>query len=256
MAEPIRLQKFFTDCGVLSRRAAEAEILAGNVTVNGSIATLGDKVDPDRDRVEYKGKQILPRWNSADRLTVMLNKPRGYVTTSHDEKGRKTVTDLVADAKRRLYPIGRLDMNSEGLLLLTDDGELANRLTHPKHEIPKIYHVSLSPAPTKEQLERLAAPMELDGRPLLPIGIQLLSPEKLELTLYEGRNRQIRRMCEAVGLRVRRLQRVAIGELTLGGLPVGRWRALTGAEIAYLYAHSDEKKKKGTDHAGSITHSK
>ena len=146
MAEPIRLQKYFTDCGVLSRRAAEAEIAAGHVTVNGSPAHIGDKVDPERDRVEYKGKLILPRMDKPYRY-LMLNKPRGYVTTLKDEKGRRTVIDLIRNADGRLYPIGRLDMDSEGLLLLTDDGSLANRLTHPRHEIPKIYHVTLSPSP-------------------------------------------------------------------------------------------------------------
>ena len=237
MSEPIRLQKFFTDSGVLSRRAAEAEILAGNVQVNGVTATLGDKVDPENDVVEYRGKRIRPRAALPHRY-LLLNKPRGFVTTLKDEKGRHTVTDLVKGAGARLYPVGRLDMDSEGLLLMTDDGELTNRLTHPRHEIPKIYHVTVSPAPTPEILAALASPMELDGYRLLPIGVRPFSRDVLELTLYEGRNRQIRRMCDAVGLRVRQLRRVAIGELTLGELPLGKWRELTEDEIKYLFTAS------------------
>ena len=233
MAEPIRLQKFFSDSGTLSRRAAEAEILAGHVRINGKIAALGDKVDPAVDVIEYQGRRILPRADKPHRY-IMLNKPRGFVTTTKDEKGRRTVTELTKAAGTRLYPVGRLDMDSEGLLLLTDDGAFTNRMTHPRHEIPKIYHVTVSPAPTKAQLEALTSPMELDGYRLLPVGVRLLSEELLEMELYEGRNRQIRRMCEAVGLKIRRLQRVAIGELTLGELPIGKWRDLSVDEIKYL----------------------
>ena len=234
MAEPIRLQKFFTDSATLSRRAAEAEIAAGRVRVNGQIAKIGDKIDPDVDVVEYNGKRIRPRADKPHRY-IMLHKPRGYVTTAKDEKGRKTVTDLVGGVGVRVYPVGRLDMDSEGLLLLTDDGELTNRLTHPRHEIPKIYHVTLSAPPSREQLARLAEPMELDGYRLQPIGVKPLSPDTLKLTLFEGRNRQIRRMCEAVGLKVTRLCRVAIGDLKLATLPMGKWRELTDTEVAYLY---------------------
>ncbi len=233
MAEPIRLQKFFTDCGVLSRRAAEAEIAAGAVRVNGEVARVGDKIDPLRDIVEYRGRRVLPRTDKPRRY-VMLNKPRGFVTTAKDEHGRRKVTDLVKDVGSRLYPVGRLDMDSEGLLLLTDDGDFANRLTHPRHEIPKIYHVTVSPAPNAAQLELLSTPMVLDGYTLLPIGVSPLSEACLELTLYEGRNRQIRRMCEAVGLRVTKLCRVAIGDVKLGELPLGKWRDLTEDEVAYL----------------------
>lgn len=236
MSEPVRLQKYFTDCGVMSRRAAEVEIAAGRVKVNGATASVGDKIDPVSDVVEYRGRRILPPEHT-ERLTVMLNKPRGYVTTASDEKGRRTATELVAGAGRRLYPIGRLDMDSEGLLLLTDDGELANRLTHPRHEIPKIYHVTISPAPTPDQLKKLASPMELDGYKLLPIGVRPMDNARLELTLYEGRNRQIRRMCDAVGLSVKRLCRVAIGDLKLD-VPPAKWRALSKEEIDYLYARS------------------
>jgi len=194
MSEPIRLQKYFTDCGVLSRRAAEAAIVAGEVTVNGIQATLGDKIDPLQDRVEYRGKPLVLQADKPH-VYLMLNKPRGYVTTLKDEKGRKNVTSLLRGIHTRVYPIGRLDMDSEGLLLLTDDGNLTNRLTHPRHEIPKIYHVSVSPFPTPAQLQALASPMEIDGYRLRPIGVSVLGPNQLELTLFEGRNRQIRKMC-------------------------------------------------------------
>lgn len=240
MAASIRLQKYFSDCGILSRRAAEAEIAAGHVKVNGIVATVGTVIDPDTDRVEYKGKLIRPRLDKPYRY-LMLNKPRGYVTTAKDEKGRKTVLDLTRGVGTRIFPIGRLDMDSEGLLLLTDDGELTNLLTHPRHEIPKIYHVTLSKIPSPLQLELLASPMMLDGYQLLPIGVRSIEEKTLELTLFEGRNRQIRRMCEAVGLKITRLQRVAIGKLELKDLPIGKWRELTKDEVAYLYASNKNK---------------
>ncbi len=233
MSERIRLQKFFTDCGVFSRRTAEAEIAACHVCVNGLTAKLGDKIDPTTDIVEYRGKRILPPADSTHHY-FMLNKPCGYVTTAKDEKGRRTVMDLMQNTGVRVYPVGRLDMNSEGLLLLTDDGELTNRLTHPRHEIPKIYHVTLSASPSATQLRQLASPMILDGYALQPIGVTPLSANELELTLYEGRNRQIRKMCAAVGLKITVLRRVAIGNLTLGTLPSGKWRSLTAKEIEYL----------------------
>ena len=237
----MRLQKFFSDCGVLSRRAAEAEIAAGKVKVNGAVAQIGDSIDPAVDVVEYKGRRILPRRENAKRRYILLNKPRGFVTTMQDEKGRPTVADLTAGVGARVYPVGRLDMDSEGLLLLTDDGEFANRLTHPRHEIPKMYHVTLSTVLTKEQLSALRAPMELDGYRLQPVTVKKLAPDTVQMNLYEGRNRQIRRMCEAVGLKVIRLQRIAIGDLGLGDLPLGKWRELTPDEVQYLTA----PKKKG-----------
>ena len=236
----MRLQKFFSDCGVLSRRAAEAEIASGKVKVNGAVAQIGDSIDPEVDIVEYKGKRIRPRV-SEKRHYIMLNKPRGYVTTMQDEKGRPTVANLTAGVGTRVYPVGRLDMDSEGLLLLTDDGEFANQLTHPKHEIPKIYHVTLSKVLTKEEIATLRAPMELDGYRLQPVTVKKLAPDTIQMNLFEGRNRQIRRMCEAAGLKVIRLQRIAIGDLGLGDLPLGRWRELTPNEVDYLTSG----KKKG-----------
>ena len=229
----MRLQKFFSDAGILSRRAAEEEIARGNVKINGAVAHIGDSVDPEQDIVEYKGKKIEPRAQKKYRY-ILLNKPRGFVTTAKDEKGRRTVTDLVRTVGTRVYPVGRLDMDSEGLLLLTDDGDFANFMTHPRHEIPKIYHVTLSKNPSELQIAALSSPMTMDGYVLRPVTVIPLSDDTLEMHLYEGRNRQIRRMCEAVGLRVKLLRRVAIGKLTLGDLPLGKWRELTPTEVAYL----------------------
>ena len=232
----VRLQKYFTDCGVLSRRAAEEAIRAGEVTVNGTVATIGMRVDPDVDSVTYRGKPVARQ--SEERHYILLHKPRGFVTTLSDEKGRRTVAELVADVGCRLYPVGRLDMDSDGLLLMTDDGELANRLTHPKHEIPKHYHVTVRGAVTEAQLQRLSAPFLLDGYKTLPVAVKRLSADGaatlLSFELYEGRNRQIRRMCEEVGLTITQLTRVGIGNIDIGNLPIGHHRPLTPAEIAYL----------------------
>lgn len=237
MAELIRLQKHFTDCGILSRRAAEAEIANGKVKVNGAVASIGDKIDPDTDVVEWNGKRIHAS-DTKKPLYLMLYKPRGYVTTAKDEQGRRKVTDLVREIHTRVYPVGRLDMDSEGLLLLTNDGEFTNHLTHPRHEIPKIYRVTVSPTPTEEQLAALSAPMELDGYRLRPVKVRVIAPNELEMHLYEGRNRQIRKMCATVGLDVKRLRRIAIGSLSIGSLEVGKWRHLTEDEVNYLMGKS------------------
>ncbi len=234
--ETVRLQKYFTDCGVLSRRAAEAEIAAGKVTVNGAVAVTGQKIDPERDVVEYRGVRVLPV--AAEKVTVLLHKPRGFVTTLSDEKGRHTVAELVADVGVRLYPVGRLDMDSDGLLLMTCDGELANRLIRPAHTLPKKYRVCVKGEVSHAALARLNEPFLLDGYTTRPAMVRLLSREGdnslLSFELYEGRNRQIRRMCEEVRLPVLALTRVAIGELTLGNLPVGHYRVLTKKETDYL----------------------
>ncbi len=234
--ETVRLQKYFTDCGVLSRRAAEAEIAAGKVTVNGAVAVTGQKIDPERDVVEYRGVRVLPV--AAEKVTVLLHKPRGFVTTLSDEKGRHTVAELVADVGVRLYPVGRLDMDSDGLLLMTCDGELANRLIRPAHTLPKKYRVCVKGEVSPAALARLNEPFLLDGYTTRPAMVRLLSCEGgnslLSFELYEGRNRQIRRMCEEVRLPVLALTRVAIGDLILGDLPVGHYRVLTKKETDYL----------------------
>ena len=240
--DKIRLQKFFTDCGIMSRRAAESEIECGNVTVNGIKASLGDKVDPEVDVVEWNGKII--KSGALHRTYLMVNKPMGYVTTMSDEKGRKIAAELVGDCGTRVYPIGRLDMYSEGLLLFTDDGELANKLTHPSHNICKLYLVKVKGSITKDQLSILTSPMELDGYKLRPIDVKVVKKgaidsdgneySTLRITLYEGRNRQIRRMCEKSGIVIMRLKRIAIGDINIGKLEVGKWRYLTQEEIDYL----------------------
>jgi 23S rRNA pseudouridine2605 synthase len=235
--DEIRLQKFFTDSGVLSRRAAEEEIRAGRVRVNGAPATIGQKIDPTRDVVEYRG-QVIAYAPSAPRHYILLNKPRGFVTTLSDEKGRPTAASLVADVGVRLYPVGRLDMDSDGLLLFTDDGALTQRLTHPRHEIPKHYTVMVKGAVSPHQIERLNRSFLLDGYRTLPARVSVISTEQgntlLSVELYEGRNRQIRKMCAEVGLSILRLSRTAIGSIQLGDLPLGKHRPLTPDEVSYL----------------------
>ena len=234
--EKIRLQKYFTDCGILSRRAAEEEIKAGKVKVNGIRAELGDKIDPEADAVEYKGKRIQPRKNDKF-VYILLNKPCGVVTSAKDEKGRICVTDLVK-CGTRVYPVGRLDLNSQGLILMTNDGDMTNKLTHPRHEIPKIYEVDVVGKVTTEQLTILNSSMTIDGYVLLPVKTEFVSKNEkfttLRMTLFEGRNRQIRKMCAEVGLKVAKLTRTAIGNITLGDLQGGKWRYLTNEEIKML----------------------
>lgn len=241
--EKIRLQKIFSDAGIMSRRAAEREIEDGRVTVNGQVAHLGDRADPVTDDVRWNGKRISV---SADReyTYIVLNKPLGYVTTAKDEKGRESVIDLVKDAGVRLWPVGRLDMFSEGLLILTDDGDLTNKMTHPSGNLKKIYTVKIKGFVTDEDLEFLRSPMKLDGYAIRPVGVRLISRGKtdragveyssLEFTLSEGRNRQIRKMCEKRDLTVMSLCRVRIGEIELGNLPSGKWRYLSEGELQYL----------------------
>ncbi len=240
--EKIRLAKYFTDCGIISRRAAEEEIRAGKILVNGRIAELGEKIEPGVDEIVWKGKKIVPQGES--RTYVMLNKPRGIVCTASDEKGRRNVTDLCRDVrdergnKVRLYPVGRLDMDSDGLILLTNDGSLANKLTHPRHSIPKIYHVTLKDRFEPESISVLGEPVDLDGRLTMPVKVKYIcggeDTTTVEFRLFEGRNRQIRRMCELHGVRIERLSRIAIGKLKLGQLAEGKWRRLTQDEIEYL----------------------
>ncbi len=234
--EKIRLQKFFTECGIMSRRTAETEITAGKVTVNGIRASLGDKVDPLSDVVMYKGKIL--EYPQNEHIYIMLHKPRGYLTSMSDDRGRKCVSELVSDVGARVYPVGRLDLNSEGLLLLTNDGELANILTHPKHSIGKIYNVSVRGEVNEQKLDILRAPMTIDGYRTKGAEVELTEKydggAKLKITLFEGRNREIRKMCEQVELKVSRLCRVQIGEIRLGGLALGKWKFLDRSQVKYL----------------------
>lgn len=231
----VRLQKYFSERGVLSRRAAEDEIRRGRITVNGIPAVLGMKIDPERDTVLYRGKKIgAPHRH----VYLMLNKPRGYVTTMHDEEGRPCVAELVADVGTRVYPVGRLDYDSEGLLLFTNDGALANRLMHPRYHKPKIYHVKLRGEIPSEKITALSRPMEIDGYLTKPVRISVVTRKEdftvLAMELYEGRNRQIRKMCESLGLVILSLKRISIGEVKLGNLTPGKWRYLTRSQVESL----------------------
>ncbi|MCC8073549.1 MAG: rRNA pseudouridine synthase [Clostridiales bacterium] len=230
----VRLQKFMADCGVASRRKSEELIDMGKVKVNGHIAHIGDKVDPKKDVVTVHGKRI----NKVSRMYyIMLNKPRGYVTTVSDELGRKTVMDLI-DVPARVYPVGRLDKDSEGLLILTNDGSFANALTHPKHNYAKVYRVTVRPSVSDEILDKLRNGIEIDGRKTAPCDVNVITEEEgrvvLEFILREGRNRQIRKMCEAVDLQVARLKRISIGPVKLGMLQTGKSRELTDNEVKKL----------------------
>ena len=229
-----RLQKILSNYGVASRRKAEQMILERRVRVNGNTASLGDAADDEEDVIEVDGVRLKKQ---PARIVLMLNKPRGYVCTLSDEKGRRNVAELVSGCGARVYPVGRLDLNSEGLLLLTNDGELANRLTHPKKEVDKVYLVWLSHyIPGCE--DSIASPIEIDGRPTNPAKVEKLRQDGetalLRITIHEGRNRQIRRLCERANVTVTRLRRVAEGSLQLGDLKPGQWRVLTEEEIAGL----------------------
>lgn len=229
-----RLQKILSSRGVASRRRAEEMISAGLVTVNGAVALLGTSADPDTDEIRVEG-HLLPQ--SMEYVYILLNKPRGYVTTLSDEKGRPNASQLVADCGVRVYPVGRLDMDSEGLLLFTNDGEFANSLMHPKHEVNKTYDVWVT-GYTSGAEKRLARPITLDGYTIRTPEVTLLKTEgdkaRLHVTIHEGRNRQVRRMCQAAGMHVTRLCRIREGSLCLGNLPKGKWRYLTAQEIQSL----------------------
>lgn len=240
----VRLQKLLSERGVASRRKAEELIAGGHVKVNGRPASVGDKVDDRKDVVHVRGKRIAA---APPPVYIALHKPRGYITTKSDERGRKCVEDLVQSVGTGVFPVGRLDRESEGLLLLTNDGDFANAVTHPSTHIPKVYRVTVRPAMTEEQRLQFEEGIVLDGRRTAPAQARVVSsePERcvLEITLYEGRNRQIRRMCEALGLEVARLRRNAVGKVKLGMLPVGAWRYLKPDEVRDLVMATGSTKK-------------
>ena len=265
-----RLQKLIAQAGLCSRRRAEEWIAQGKVTVNGGLARLGDSADPETDAILVDGKPLPAA--PARTVTVLLYKPRGIVTTLDDERGRRTVADLLPPALGRLYPVGRLDQFSEGLLLMTNDGDLANRLTHPAGEVNKTYRLWVS-GWRDEALDLLRRPIVLDGRPIAPPTVRLLWVKKgsgirdqgsgdggrenrplcstvaaLEITIHEGRNRQIRRMAEAAGLTTTRLKRIAKGPINLGNLKPGEWRRLTEAELLRLRAEAGAPRRGAPDH--------
>lgn len=229
-----RLQKIISARGLASRRRAEEWIKAGRISVNGLVAALGDTADLETDEVLLDGKPLPSR---QEHVYIMLNKPRGYVTTLSDEKGRANVAQLVADCGVRVYPVGRLDMDSEGLLLLTNDGEFANRFMHPGAEVNKVYEVTVR-GYHDASLALLSRPIELDGYRIRRPQVKLLQADadraRIQVTIHEGRNRQVRRMCDAAGMTVLRLRRISEGALKLGSLPLGKWRYLTESEIAEL----------------------
>ncbi len=258
-AEKSRLQKILASSGIASRRKAEEMISAGRVTINGRPAKLGDSAVPGKDRIAVDGEPIA---FSEEKVYLALHKPRGFVTTMSDEKDRRCVAMLVEDLGRRVYPVGRLDKDSEGLLLMTNDGEFANLVAHPKKHIAKTYRVTVRPAVTEDQLARIATGILIDGKMTAPAKVRVLEQQQgrvvLEIVLYEGRNREIRKMCEALGLEVARLKRIAVGPVRLSMLPQGKYRELTKEEIRGLLAEAKKeggRKKNDRDpsHAGQGT---
>ncbi len=245
MAE-VRLQKFLAESGVASRRKSEELIDQGKVKVNGRVAMIGDKVDPKKDTITVNGKKII---KTKTFTYIVLHKPRGFITTMSDEMDRKCVAELIKDVPGRVYPVGRLDRDSEGMLLFTNDGAFANAMTHPTKHVPKTYRVTVRPSITEDQITALTQGVIIGDRKTAPAEVRVVTKEEgrvvLEIILYEGRNRQIRKMCEEVGLEVARLKRTAIGSIKLGMLKQGAWRNLTEDEVRKLMiAAGLERKKK------------
>ena len=242
----VRLQKFLAESGVASRRKSEELISQGKVKINGAVAQLGDKINPKKDTVTVNGKKIVKQKNHT---YIMLHKPRGFITTMNDEMDRKCVAQLIKDVPGRVYPVGRLDRDSEGMLLFTNDGEFANAMTHPTRHVPKTYRVTVRPSVNEEQITKLTTGIMIDDRMTAPCEVRIVTREEgrvvLEIILHEGRNRQIRKMCEEVGLEVARLKRTAIGSIKLGMLKQGDYRELTEDEVRKLMiAAGMERKKK------------
>ncbi len=241
----LRLQKFLSECGVASRRKSEELISMGKVKVNGRVAQIGDKINPKRDTVTVNGKKVV---SSKNKYYIMLHKPRGFVTTLSDEMDRRCVADLVKDIPERIYPVGRLDKDSEGLLLMTNDGDFANAMMHPKHHVPKTYRVTVRQNVTENMVDQLAVGIVIEGRKTAPADVRVLLKEDtrtvLEIILYEGRNREIRKMCESLGLEVIRLKRTQFGSLKLGMLAQGKYRDLTPEEVHRLMTSSGAETKK------------
>ena len=233
----VRLQKVLAENGVASRRKSEELIEQGRVKVNGKVAFLGDKVDPIRDKITVRGKLLVV---NTEKLYIMLNKPRGFITTMSDEKERKCVAELIKEVPLKVFPVGRLDKNSEGLLLMTNDGELANKLTRPASHVNKTYRVTVSGKVSEEQITKLCSGIDIDGdgRLTLPCDVFVIERKEdrtvLNFIIHEGRNRQIRKMCECLGLEVLRLKRTEIAGVKLGMLGQGKWRYLNERELKRL----------------------
>lgn len=241
----VRLQKFLAESGVASRRKSEELIADGKVKVNGKVASIGDKINSKKDTVTVSGKKIV---KTKEFTYILLHKPRGFITTMSDEMDRKCVAELIKDVPARVYPVGRLDRDSEGMLLFTNDGEFANAMTHPTKHVPKTYRVTVRPSITEDQITQLTTGIIIDDRKTAPAQVRVVTKEEgrvvLEIILYEGRNRQIRKMCEAVGLEVARLKRTAIGSIKLGMLKQGAWRELNEDEVRKLMIAADMDRKK------------
>lgn len=239
----VRLQKHLADCGVASRRKSEELIIAGKVKVNGRVAHIGDSVDPKRDKITVSGKNVIA---NTEKVYIMLHKPRGFVTTMSDERGRRCVADLVKDVPCKVFPVGRLDKDSEGLLLMTNDGEFSNKLTHPSSHVNKTYRVTVSGEVNDEMLIKLSAGIVIDGVKTLPCDVFIgeKKPDRtvLMFIIQEGKNRQIRKMCEAVNLEVLRLKRTEIAGVKLGMLGQGKWRNLNERELHRLTSVSSSNK--------------
>ena len=231
----MRINKYLAECGVASRRACDKLVAEGQVTVNGHTAAIGEDIDEQRDTIAVRG---VPVERSIRHQYYLMNKPKGYICSVHDDRGRKTVLDLMPDRGGRIYPVGRLDYDTEGMLILTDDGDLGFRLTHPKNEIPKTYLVKIEGGITDAELNRLRAGVELDGKRTNKSKIKVVETDKkftkLHVTINEGRNRQVRRMFESVGKEITFLKRIKIGDMGLGSLERGKVRKLTAEEILYL----------------------
>ena len=240
----VRLQKHLSACGVASRRKAEELIAAGKVRVNGRVASIGDSVDPKRDKITVSGKTVV---NVSEKVYIMLHKPRGFVTTMEDERDRKTVADLTKDVGTKIFPVGRLDRNSEGLLIMTNDGELANIITHPSSLVNKTYRVTVGGQVDDEIIDKLCMGVMVEGRKTAPCDVFVIErkPDRtvLNFIIHEGRNRQIRKMCEVVGLEVLRLKRTEIAGVKLGMLPQGSWRPLNERELQRLNNISKSKEE-------------
>ena len=230
-----KLQKIISAAGLMSRRAAEKAIEDGRVTVNGQTAQLGDRADAQLDQIQVDG---VPVSTGGKKIYIVLNKPCGYVTTMHDEKGHHSVNELVDDLEERVYPVGRLDINSEGLLIMTNDGDFANRLMHPSHEVEKVYRTWVTGGILSSGVEKLRRPMLIDGFKTQPAKVEIEESSAngavLRITIHEGRNRQVRKMCSNAGFSVKRLCRIREGAVSLGNLPSGRWRYLTEYELRQM----------------------
>lgn len=227
----IRLQKYISDCGYASRRKAEELIMEGAVTVNGITARIGDKVDETSCVVRIQNKLIRPE---TKKVYILLNKPAGYLSSVTDDRGRKTVTDLVSEIKERVVPVGRLDYDTEGLLILTNDGEFTYTVTHPKHQIPKTYVARLDKSPSGKELEKLMEGVEIEDYIAKANNIKKIRAKEIEITISQGKNRQVRKMFDKIGCKVVKLKRISIGKLTLGNLEMGKWRYLSREELKLI----------------------